>query len=122
MRRCSTSLSIFLLAVFGLGGLISPVAHRVVHVHDVEHRHGKAAAHFSPSGATAGCADFLVEEQTPPDELSCELCARLSLAAFESHDAAAHLLAYASTVPPNERLWNGRNAGFSRIRAPPMMS
>lgn len=122
MSRCSTSVSIFLLAVFGLGGLISPIVHRIVHVHDVEHRHGKAAAHFLPSGAAKGCADFLVEEQTPPDELSCELCARLSLVAFEARDTAAHLFAYASTIRPNDQLWSGRNAGFSRIRAPPMMS
>lgn len=112
-----------LLAVFTAGGLFAPLAHRVVHVHDVEHRHGRAADHFSSSSErTAYGTNFLVEEQTPPDELVCDLCARLMLAAYEPLEAASNHLAFASVLRPHDDLNRDRSGGTSRIRAPPVMS
>lgn len=123
MTRRRKQVSVLLLAVFAVGGLLAPMAHRIVHVHDVEHQHGKAAAQFSNSSERAAYGtNFLVEEQTPPEQLKCDLCARLALVAHEPLESASNHLAFASVLRPHGELHRGRSGGSSRIRAPPVMS
>ncbi|MEX1054959.1 MAG: hypothetical protein WED81_02950 [Rhodothermales bacterium] len=74
----------FLIVVFILGGLAAPLMHRFEHVHREQHRHGGASTDFRGDHPGRPQADFLVEEQTPPDDLRCNLCARLA------HEADAY--------------------------------
>ena len=68
----------FLIVVFLLGGLAAPVMHRFEHVHREQHRHGPPSMDVALINSARPDADFLVEEQTPPDDLRCNLCARLA--------------------------------------------
>lgn len=126
-RRKARWSAVLLLAVFALGGLVSPLVHRVSHVHEFEHRHGAAAADFSTvtagsvPGVGAVSVDFLVEERTPFEELSCDLCARLSLSADEAPAASTFLLSSSSIVRSSVDVIVGRRHVFSRIRAPPFV-
>lgn len=119
MNRCAKFTSVCLLAVFGLGGLIAPMVHRIGHVHDVEHRHGAAAADVTTSAAHG--SEFLVEEQTPPDELDCDLCARLSIKAFAADVHVRYVLATASFLHVLDAAIPRRASSDISIRGPPRL-
>ncbi len=116
------SIAILLLAVFTVGGLLSPLAHRISHVHSLEHQHGQAAAHFSAHRALSGNSEFYVEERTPPHERVCDLCARLTLTALSTGETSSHRAEPSSVFGLPDEYQVGHSQFFSRIRAPPVMA
>lgn len=120
MHPRKQTIATLLLAVFAAGGLLSPLAHRISHVHSLEHSHGQAAAHFSSAPSPSG--QFVVEERTPPHELTCDLCARLTLISFFSSENDSHRLDLTSIVRLGDALASGPSITLSRIRAPPVLS
>ncbi len=63
-----------LLVALFCGAIAAPFGHELSHIRSLEHAHGEVAE-AAPGGSAGLCADFLVEERTPPPVFACDLCA-----------------------------------------------
>ena len=63
-----------LLVVLLCGAVAAPFGHELSHICSLEHAHGEPAE-VAHGGSAGMCADFLVEERTPPHVFACDLCA-----------------------------------------------
>ncbi len=63
-----------LLVVLFCDAIAAPFGHDLSHIRSLEHAHGEPAE-VAQGGSAGLCADFLVEERTPPPVFACDLCA-----------------------------------------------
>lgn len=125
MRDCIQRASVLLLTVFVVGGLLSPLAHRFSHVHNLDHRHGGPAAGFSWSKTVQvgyGGSEFLVEEHTPAHDLNCDLCGRIGFQFSQAAVCSGPVLVDADRLSALRTVLSGRTFMSARIRAPPAAS